>query len=188
MFRRFSLFIKGLFLLTSLMSVSFMSYAQKEGVNPYNTLIPKPQKVEIFEGKEGALVNNRYYIISPEWEVSSAMYLADYLNNLFGRENVWRVNTWSMDDYRKYTKGSLAVNKPKFVRKKDGGTKIFINAFDLFPNVDEKEKGKYSLSVLEDEITINAKDKEGVLNAIQTLLQLFPPQIYNPNNKLLKYL
>lgn len=183
MFKRFSLLIKGAIFTISLMCVSFVSYAQKESVNPYNTLIPKPQKVEMFEGKEGALINKRYYIISPEWEVSSAMLLADYLNNLFGRENVWRVNTWSLDDYRRYTKGSLAVNKPKFVRKSDGATKIFINAFDILPNIDEKEKGKYYLSVLEDEITINAKDKEGVLNGIQTLLQLLPPQVYNSNNK-----
>lgn len=183
MFRRFSLFIKGAILLTSLMSVSFMSYGQKEGINPYNTLIPKPQKVEMFEGKEGALIGKGYYIICPEWEISAANYLAERLNNLFGTKTEECVNIWSLDDYRRFTKGSLSNDKQKFVRKERGAVQIFINSFDIDLTNNEKEKGKYSLSVLEDEITINAKDKEGVLNAIQTLLQLFPPQVYNSNNK-----
>lgn len=144
--------------------------------NPYKQIIPLPK---YSEQKVGSTVpftlNSETVIVCKNKFLGS--YLQARIKNILGT-NIAVVNK---NKVPKSIKGSCIIITEKndyasFAKRIPG---IDVKSFND-SSADKKEF--YTLNVTPDIILIAGNDYGGMFNAIQTLLQLLPPQVYNFNN------
>ena len=132
--------------------------------NPYTQLIPQPKAAYSDLTKKPFVLDKNTIIFTNSPEISK--YLTRHLKNILGKDlKIVEWKKWSDKNAVKelYKRKNIII---VFVGSKSTGL----------------EKEKYGLYVSEKNIRI-AGGRAGVLNAVHTLLQLLPAQVYNFNNK-----
>ena len=129
--------------------------------NPYTQLIPQPKEVICNLDANPFVLQKNIKIVTNVPYLSG--YLANHLKNLTGKDIgiIW----W--DNWKGIKKAT-----------KKGPIILFLIADNATMTGNE-----YKLRVHENEIELYSNGYEGAMCGIQTLLQLFPPQVYNFDNR-----
>ena len=131
-----------------------------QGIEPEFMIIPKPLSLK--ESSGSFSIDARTSIITDEHGETSASYLAQRLRKTSGFE--------------------LPVRRLK--ADGDSGT-INLRLLALSQHISDKDKESYQLRVTDKQVDISASDPAGLFYGVQTLLQMFPPDVYAKEPKLL---
>ena len=131
-----------------------------QGIEPEFMIIPKPLSLK--ESSGSFSIDARTSIIADEHGETSASYLAQRLRKISGFE--------------------LPVRQRKGVG--DSGT-INLHLLASSPQRPDKDKESYQLRVTDKQVDISASDPAGLFYGVQTLLQMFPPDVYAKEPKVL---
>ena len=131
-----------------------------QGIEPEFMIIPKPLSLK--ESSGSFSIDARTSIIADEHGETSASYLANLLRKISGFD--------------------IPVRQRKGVS--DSGT-INLRLLAASPQTSDTDKESYQLSVTDKQVDISASDPAGLFYGVQTLLQMFPPDVYAKEPKLL---
>ena len=151
--------------------------------NPYTQLIPQPKSVTYDLNAKPFVLDKNTVIVCDNHFVEK--YVAEKLENLLG----YKIRIITQDTKLKKSDKVLCIgygDKMPFyicglIRSKLG--KHFL---DSLKRVKDLNAEGYQISVYENFLVISSPEYgnySGMLNGVQTFLQLLPPQVYNSENK-----
>ena len=131
-----------------------------QGIEPEFMIIPKPLSLK--ESSGSFSIDARTSIIANEHGETSASYLANRLRKISGFD--------------------MPIRQRKGVS--DSGT-INLRLLAAAPQTSDTDKESYQLRVTDKQVDISASDPAGLFYGVQTLLQMFPPDVYAKEPKIL---
>lgn len=145
--------------------------------NPYSQLIPQPKSVTYDLNAKPFVLDKNTFIVCEDPFI--AEYLSSKIENLIGKKPKIFPTAKKI---KLNKKNAIIAGYPK---SNDFVSKIFWAKEKWY--IDEQppkqSNEEYTIKASDGIITLGARHKEGLFCAVQTFLQLLPPQVYDNSNK-----
>ncbi|MBR6464976.1 MAG: beta-N-acetylhexosaminidase [Bacteroidales bacterium] len=145
--------------------------------NPYTQLIPQPKEVSYYPESKPFVLDKNTFIVCEDPFI--AEYLSSKIENLIGKKpKIFPI----AKNIKLNRNNAIIAGYPKsngFVSKLYWGKEKWY--IDEEPPKQSNEE--YTIKASDGIITLGARHKEGLFCAVQTFLQLLPPQVYDNSKK-----